>query len=210
VYAGIFVAPGLGANLRRPSTLPPCSGVESWSSCPYCVPRWRAQRVTARLCMLVSLSLWGPDPAHVRDRPSLLYYSFPLPQLMPSAGCRHTAVVPLFWGAQSTWSTAPLCTLASLSLRGSEPAYDGPLGSPLALGLSPGRLVLTVSHDGAHSKLQHVSVWWSPCTFGVRSQHAHARDRPSLSCPTMACTPGQSPPRPHTHVLCVTAATGPH
>jgi hypothetical protein len=72
MYADFLVASGLGVSPRRPSTLPPCSGVEYRSSCPYCAPRWCAQRVTARLCMLASLYLRCSESAHVRDRPSLL------------------------------------------------------------------------------------------------------------------------------------------
>jgi hypothetical protein len=90
---------------------------------------------------------------------------------MLSAGRRHAATVPLCWGAQSSRSTAPPCTLTSSSLRGLESAHDGPPHSPLALGLSTGRPAPTVPHDGAHSVLQHVSVCSPPCTYGVRSQH---------------------------------------
>jgi hypothetical protein len=90
---------------------------------------------------------------------------------MLSAGRRHAATVPLCWGARSSRSTAPPCTLTSSSLRGLESAHDGPPHSPLALGLSTGRLAPTVPHDGAHSVLQHVSVCSPPCNYGARSQH---------------------------------------
>jgi hypothetical protein len=73
--------------------------------------------------------------------------------------------------------------LCPLSFRSSEPAHDGPLVSPLALGLSTGRPVLTVPHDGAHSVLQHVSVRCFRGTFEVRIQHTPGIVHPYYAVP---------------------------
>jgi hypothetical protein len=86
LYAGFLVASGLGASPRQPSRFSPCSGVESWSSYPYCAPRWRAQRFTANLCMLASLLLRGSDPVHDS--------SLEFPLALRALGSSHDRLLP--------------------------------------------------------------------------------------------------------------------